>query len=121
MLCKDFDFYARILDAYHVCSLSSMRQNHKIDVHHRVKVNVTPIYFTSLDELSRLKYTEGSNVFAQTYLGNPNHPKISQKLNAKQTCRIVDGIDKSNYIKLWEEEYGKESNGVCKGIRGLSK
>jgi len=108
MLCKDFDFYARILDAYHVCSLSTMRTNHRIDVHHRVKVDVTPIYFTSLDEMTRLMYTEGTKVLAQTYLGNSNHPKISQRLNAEQTCRIIDGIDKRNYIKLWEEEQWKK-------------
>jgi hypothetical protein len=116
MLCKDFDFYARILDAYHVCSLSTMRRNHKLDMHHRVNVKVTPIYFNSLDELSRLMYTEGDVISVQTYLGNPLNHKISQRLNANQTCRIIDGIDKINYIKLWEEEYEKENNRVCKGI-----
>lgn len=109
MLCKDFDFYARILDAYHVCSLSTMGRNHIMDVHHRVSVNMKQISFTSIDELSRLMYAEGSTIPAQTYMGNTNHNKVSQRLKAERTYRIIDGIDRDNFIKLWEEEYGKNN------------
>jgi hypothetical protein len=102
-LCKDFDFYARIFDAYHACSMSTLLRNHDLDLHHRMHVHVTPIYFKSLDELSRLKYREGEPVYVQTYLGNPKHPKIANRLNSTVSYRITDGIDTENYKKLfWE-------------------
>ena len=92
-LCKDFDFYSRILDAYQMCSMSTMLRNHNRDIHHRVEVNVTPIYFDSIDDLSRLKYKEGEEIQAQTYIGNINHPKIIKRINQKKNSyRITDGI-----------------------------
>lgn len=86
-----------------------MGRNHIMDVHHRVSVNVKQISFTSIDELSRLMYAEGSTIPAQTYMGNINHNKVSQRLKAERTYRIIDGIDRDNFIKLWEEEYGKNN------------
>lgn len=103
-LCKDFDFYARILDAYHVCSMSTLLRNHDLDIHHRVEVDVRPIYFKTLDELKRLKYREGESVQATTYMGNLKHHKISRRLDKTVSYRIIDGIDKDNYKKLWEVE-----------------
>lgn len=103
-LCKDFDFYARILDAYHVCSLDRLRKNHDMDVHHRIEVDVRPIYFNTLDELARLKYREGSSIKAQTYMGNLKHNKITQRLKQTVSYRIIDGIDKNNFKKLFEEK-----------------
>lgn len=102
-LCKDFDFYAALFDAYHVCSLSRLSRNHNLDIHHRIEVDVKPIYFKTLDDLSRLKYKEGESVKAQTYMGNIKHNKISQRLNKTVSYRITSGIDAENFKQLfWE-------------------
>ena len=100
---KDFNFYARLLDAYHLCSLDRLKRNHDLDVHHRVEVDVTPIYFNTIDELARLKYREGTSIKAQTYMGNLKHNKITQRLNKTVSYRIIDGIDIHNFKKLFEE------------------
>lgn len=101
-LCKDFDFYARLLDAYHVCSKSTLLRNHDKDIHHRIEVDVRPIYFETLEELASLKYREGEPIKAQTYLGNLKHPKITQRLDKTVSYRIIDGVDTDNFKKLWE-------------------
>jgi len=100
-LCKEFEFYADLLDAYNACSLTKLRRNHIKDIHHRERVDVTPIYFDTLDDLSRLKYTEGVPLSATTYIGNVNHPKINQRFVTEKNYRIVDGIDKKNFTKLF--------------------
>lgn len=100
---NDFDFYTRILDSYHQCSLSALGRNHLFDVHHRITTKATPITFASIDELERLKYRERNQVEVQMYEGNQNHPKIKQRLNKTHSYRIVDGVDK-NLIKLIREE-----------------
>lgn len=102
-ICKDFDFYSAILDAYHVCSMSTMLRNHNLDIQHRVDVETTLIHFETLDDLSRLKYREGEHIIAQTYVGNPKHPKISSRFHSTVSYRIVDGIDSDNFKKLFEE------------------
>jgi len=102
-LCKDFDFYGRILDSYHLCSMSTLLRNHINDINHRVEVNVTPIYFDTLDELERLKYREGKEIKAQTYLSNTNHPKIKRRISGVNTYRIYDGINAESFKELfWE-------------------
>lgn len=102
-ICKDFDFYNRIFDAYHVCSLSTLARNHINDIHHRVEVDVKPIYFDSINELASLQYREGEPIKATTYMGNTNHNKISQRLNKTVSYRIIDGIDAKNFKQLfWE-------------------
>lgn len=104
-LCKDFDFYSRILDAYHLCSLSTLLRNHPCDELHRVEVPVTPIYFSSLDELQRLSYRESTDsIQAQTYTANTNNPKIIKRMDTTMNSyRITSGIDAANFKKLfWE-------------------
>ncbi len=104
-LCKDFDFYARILDSYHLCSLSTLLRNHPYDELHRTNVPVRPIYFNTLDELQYLKYIEGTdNIAAQTYIANIDHPKIKQRMNtANNSHRITSGINAVSFKKLfWE-------------------
>lgn len=100
-ICKDFDFYARILDAYHVCSLSTMLRNHNQDVQHRVEVEVITIHFQTLDELARLKYREGESIKANTYIGNIKHPKI--KIRTKKTThyRVTSGVDAPHFTQLF--------------------
>ena len=105
-LCNDFDFYSRILDAYHLCSMSTMLRNHNQDLHHRVEIDVTPIYFKTLDELARIKYKEGKGILALTYKGNTKHPKIIKRLINERSFRVIDGIDEQNYKKLFWEVTG---------------
>lgn len=100
-VCRDFDFYINILDAYHACSMDKLRRNHIKDLHHREIVEVTPIHFNTIDELSRLKYREGISIYATTYFGNINHPRIKRRLTKIKPYRIVDGIDVQNYKKLF--------------------
>lgn len=102
-VCKDFDFYARILDAYFVCSMTTMLRNHNQDLHHRFLTEATLLQFNTLEELATLKYKEGEPIDVLTYMGNLKHPKISQRLNKTISYRITDGIDKDNFKKLfWE-------------------
>lgn len=100
-LLSNFDFYIDLLDAYHACSMSKLRRNHIRDIHHRVEMPVTPIYFNTLSDLSRLKYREGREIPITTYVGNLNHPKINQRFVTTASFRIVDGINKINYTKLF--------------------
>lgn len=99
----DFYFYIRLLDAYFACSMSALRTNHANDIHHRMHVDVTPIQFASLDDFSRLKYEERDTIRAFAYLGNKTHPKITQRLHAHNSYRIIDGIDKQAFIQLNKE------------------
>lgn len=104
-LCKDFDFYIRILDSYHLCSLSTLLRNHPCDELHRTNVSIRPIYFNTLDELQYLKYIESNdNIVAQTYIANIDHPKIKQRMDtSNNTHRITSGINADNFKKLfWE-------------------
>lgn len=103
-LLNDEDFFIRQLDAYHGCSLSSLHRNHHLDIHHRVEREVTPIHFTDLDDLLRLKYIEKEPFSVTMYVGNQNHPKINQRLyhEGKHPKRIVSGIDK-NFLQLYRE------------------
>lgn len=100
-LCKDIEFYISLLDAYHVCSKDKLRRNHIKDIHHREVVTATPIFFNDLDELSRLKYREGNVINATTYFGNINHPKIIQRFGTTKSYRIVDGINTTDFKKLY--------------------
>jgi phage tail protein X len=105
-LCKDFDFYKQIFDAYHTCSMSTMLKNHPLDTHHRIITDVTTINFNTLDELARLMYQEGTSIETITYVANPNHPKIKQRFATTKSYRITDGIDAANFKKLfWEETH----------------
>lgn len=104
---NDYDFYIRLLDSYHQCSMSALGRNHSRDVHHRKAHQATPISFTTIDELCSLKYRERSPVEVQVYLGNPNHPKINQRLNKTVSYRITDGIDRK-FIQLFREEANYE-------------
>lgn len=101
---QDFHFYIRTLDAYHMCSMSTLMTNHKRDIHHRIEVEVTPITFATLDDFARLKYREREALKAITYVGNLNHPNIHQRINVRQIShRIVDGVDKQHFIDLTRE------------------
>lgn len=100
----DFDFYIRLLDAYHMCSLSTLHTNHINDIHHRIEVKATPIYFSNLDDFSRLKYAESQDTIdVQAYVGNLNHPKIIQRTNKTVSYRIISGVDANNFKKLFGE------------------
>ena len=101
-VCKDISFYYSLLDAYHACSMYNLRRNHIMDMHHRVNIKATPIYFDNLEDMSRLKYREGVDIDAITYIGNINHSKIYKRFSITQSNRIVDGILPKHYKKLYE-------------------
>jgi len=105
-LLRDFDFYIRLIDAYHTCSLTTLRRNHIKDMQHRVKERVTPIYFNSIAILAQLKYSEGETVHAHAYVANPNHPTIYQRTTTHDSYRIIDGIDKSPFLQLYKQTKG---------------
>lgn len=109
-LCNDFEFYSTILDAYHACSLSTLKTNHIRDLHHRVEVNVRPITFASINDLSRLLYKEQDSIKSQIYQGNTNHPRIACRLNNHNSFRIIDGIDAKHFKQLYWEVQNEQAN-----------
>lgn len=103
-LINDFDFYARILDAYHLCSLSTLMRNHPLDTHHRIKRKATPIHFDSQDDFQRLKYREKEPLNVTMYVANPNQPKITKRIqDTKHNYRIVNGVDREHFKQLIRE------------------
>ena len=102
-LLRDYYFYIRTLDAYFACSKSALRKNHNNDLHHRHSISATPISFRTLDQFSRLQYTENEVINVQSYFGNTKHSKIKQRIQARISYRIVDGLDKTNFTKLFME------------------
>lgn len=101
---RDFDFNIRTLDAYHLCSLSSLRRNHILDTQHRIQVSATPIYFDTIEQLETLRYEEGDAIQVQAYFGNQAHPKIIRRIRNTRTQRIKDSIYVEPYLKLLREE-----------------
>jgi hypothetical protein len=100
----DYDFHINSLDGYHICSKSTLLLNHKQDLHHRHQVDVVPISFQSLDDLSRLKYKEREPVVVQCYLGNQQHKHIKNRLvSTPISYRILDGIHVAKFRELYEE------------------
>lgn len=98
----DAHYYARLLDAYHVCSLSTLSRNHKKDLHHRINMKVTPISFTTLDEFVRLKYVEREPLDAYMYIGNIEHNKVSSRLHQTNSYRVSSGCDQQFATHLKE-------------------
>jgi hypothetical protein len=101
---KDWNFYNRILDAYHTCSLSAIGDNHRLDIHHRVNTLATPIYFSSLNDFSRLLYREADDLPIQMYVGNLKHPKIKQRIKkSTHSYRLINGVDVENFKQCFRE------------------
>lgn len=98
---NDFHYYIRTLDAYQGCSLSSLMRNHTYDIHHRIKTDITPITFSSVEDFCTLRYNEKQPIRAYAYVGNPNHPKLKHQLQSRS--RILDGLDKEHYKELLRE------------------
>lgn len=102
-LLEDDNFYMRILDSYHGCSLSTLRVNHKLDIQHREKTYVTPISFDSVTQLEQLLYTEREIQQVELYVGNIKHKKIKPRTLDNGRHRIQDGILAKPYLQLIEE------------------
>lgn len=101
-LCNDFDFYSRILDSYHLCSLSTLYRNHSYDVQHRIDMLIRPIFFNTLDELASLKYRESEEgITTQMYIANLKNPKVNRRIHDKNTKRF--SIDTENFKSLFLE------------------
>lgn len=100
-------FHLRTLDAYHLCSLSSIGRNHDLDLTHRTKGPCTPIYFKSLDELDRLLYEEGQPIEAMYYVANPSHPTTQYRVRriTYANYRILNGIDVTNFKEQWRNVF----------------
>jgi len=102
--CPDMDFYLHILDAYHICSFNTLGKNHIKDLHHRITSYIIPIYFNTLEELSKLQYKEGDKIPAYMYVGNVKHPKIAKRIYKPfVSYRIEDGIDVKHFKNLYKE------------------
>lgn len=97
----DYEFYIRQIDAMHACRKSLLRRNHVLDTYHRKEVNVVPIKFDTLEEFAVMKYKELAIIEADTYLGNLEHPKISQRVQKRY--RVMDGLDIKHYTRLHRE------------------
>jgi hypothetical protein len=104
-LLDDFSFHIRTLDAFHNCSLSALRRNHRLDPQHRVVVPTTPISFSTIDELERLKYLERPCINAHVYIGNLNHPKIKQQVANTRSQRVPDGLLRDALLNQIREEF----------------
>lgn len=100
---RDSDFYLRLLDSYHACSMSSLYKNHVLDLHHRLYDFVTPISFNNVDELERLMYKEREEVKAMFYVGNPKHNNITRRLHRRNSYRVLDGIMPQQYNEIYKE------------------
>lgn len=103
-LLRDFDYYIRTLDAYHICSLSTLLKNHSRDLHHRLLTSITPITFSTVNDFCSLQYEEHSPIKSHVYWGNPTHPKINQRLHSQaRPNRITDGVEKEHFNALLKE------------------
>ena len=102
-LLDEDDFYIRSLDAYHGCSLHTLRVNHSLDTQHRINTTVTPITFSTLEELSLLLYKERDEIAVQAYVGNLKHNKIKPRTLDNGRHRITDGIYIEPYLKQYQE------------------
>lgn len=101
---EDFDFYMRLIDSFLVCSKSILRVNHPKDVFHREILEVTPIKYNSLDDLSKLKYIEREPISCHLHLGNVENHKIKQQITKQiHIPRIECGVDKLHYKNFMED------------------
>jgi len=98
------EVYLQNLDAMHLCSRYILKRNNFMDEQHRIKTKVSPIYFKTLEDFSRLKYIEKEPIESWCYIGNINHPKIKPRLRVtKINYRITQGVLPEEFKKLfWE-------------------
>jgi hypothetical protein len=101
---SDADFYIRNLDAHYACSLSMLRTNHKLDLHHRVYQKITPIHFNSIFDFTRLKYTQSESIETFVYIGNTSHKRIKNRLNKTHSYRLIDGVLINDLNILYKKE-----------------
>lgn len=81
-------YYMKQLDAYMRCSKSMLKKNHDImDLTHRTKMKVTPIFFTNISDFIHLNYKEGDEVEIETYIGNINNSRVVSMINKNNKHR----------------------------------
>lgn len=97
---EDAQYYLRVLDGIMGCSLTALRENHKMDYMHRVKVSVTPIHFDSIIEFAQLLYRENDDIECFTYYANMENKLINYKVNNSHRNREPYGFDRENFINL---------------------
>lgn len=101
-LVPHFSYNSVILDAYYYCSMAkigSLRHDMRI----RKKATCHLIEFDSLDSFVRHKYKHIATTTAWVYLGNPLDYKLQRHINYGR-YRLVDGIHKESYNKLFIEK-----------------
>lgn len=94
------EHFLRTLDASLICSKGLIGTNHKLDLFHRVKENVTPIHFKTVEEFFKLKYNEGEEISVITYIANPQNDLIKSNVSNTVRNREVSGLDINNFINL---------------------
>ena len=100
------EYYLRNLEGILGCSYSRLHSNNSLDLMHRCVIQFTPIFFSSLEDFSDGKYSEGESIKCITYYGNCNHPAIKHRINSnksKNSYRVSTGIDIVNFKKLYKE------------------
>lgn len=94
----------RTLDAIMTCSKAFIGSNHKYDIMHRENVKVIPIHFKSVEDFLMMRYNEGEEVSAITYLANPINNVIKTNVLNTVRNREVSGLDINNFINLVMKE-----------------
>lgn len=98
------EHYLRTLDAVMTCSKGFIGTNHKYDIMHRENVKVIPIHFKTVEEFLMMRYNEGEEVSAITYLANPENKLIKTNVLNSVRNREVSGLDVNNFINLVMKE-----------------
>lgn len=100
-----YDFNVRLLDAYNMCTKSTLTINHKSDINHRVEIDVTPIHFNEIDDFCRHRYEFGNSLKAETYFANEEHPYFATLTLPHK--RVVDGLDKCAFVNVFKHVTAK--------------
>lgn len=98
------EHYMRVLDASLICSKSVLGVNHKLDLHHRLKMEIVPINFKSVEDFLNLKYNEGDTLKVVSYVGNSENELISKHINNTVRNKVTTGFDINNFINLLIKE-----------------
>lgn len=99
---SDFEFHLQSLDALEH-STSTITSGVKEHYTTRSRATVTPIAFDTLEQFSRLLYTEKESVIAEVYYANPNHPKIINSIRRLKFTTVKHNINAEAFKELYWE------------------
>jgi hypothetical protein len=91
---KDMMRVLDILDSYKCCSISRTNIQHPLDLTYRTILQVYPIHFENIQQLTnyRYKYFEPENCFV--YLGNIKNERILNCIKKDRHKKLSDGYYK---------------------------